>query len=309
MNKITIEEIKENIEFIKEEDILEEVTGGYSEAYKYKIRKPDKQYFLKILKNRENAIERIHEILEVYKKSGIDTVHLVNCGVLKKQDMYYCIYDWIDGNCLSSLIDEKDTDYFYKIGKKLGQKLKILKQLKKEAKYVNKTKDLPNRVQEWLNFLENTPEEIVYRYFNRLEMQDIKEKLVDYIKYFNEEDKCFVHMDIKLGNIMIANEKIYLIDIEDMEYNYDVFNILCWPIGVFDNTRKAECDKFFQKGLFEGFDLQREHFDKQILFMYMAKFCFSAYNKYIRKQNLDQLILYKKAYDKTSQFTKLNKGI
>lgn len=51
--------------------------------------------------------------------------------------------------------------------------------------------------------------------------------------------------------------------------------------------------------------IKDEDFDKQILFMYMAKFCFSIYTKYIKKQDFTQLNLFKKAYNKTKQFTEL----
>lgn len=97
MEKITVEEIRKKIKFIENSDKLKEIQEGFSEAYKYKIEKANQTYFLKLLKNRENATNRIQEILEVYKKSGIDTVNLVDCGILEEYDLYYCIYDWIDG--------------------------------------------------------------------------------------------------------------------------------------------------------------------------------------------------------------------
>lgn len=309
MKKLTLEQIRENIKFIEKQDIIEEVKGGYSEAYTYKIKREDKKYFLKILRNRENAVERIQEILQAYEKSGLDTVNLIECDVLKKQDMYYCIYDWIDGVDLSSLVSKKDQSYFYEIGKKVGEKLKLLKQSKMELKHINKVEDLPTKIQKWFQLLESVPKEIVYRYFKKEEVEVLKHRMVDYIKYFQEKEKCIVHTDIKPGNIMIAKDKIYLIDIEGTEYDYDVFNIICWPVGVFAEGRNGKYHLAFQKGIFEGLALKRQNLDKQILFMYMANFCFAAYGKYTRNQDLNELILYKKAYDKTNQFTKLNEGM
>lgn len=209
---------------------------------------------------------------------------------------------------LEDLIEEKDTQYFYEIGKQVGEKLKTLKQLKMDVKYINQVDDLMTKVQEWFGLLEAVPDEVVYRYLSKVEVEDIKQKMMDYTQYFKEEDKCFVHTDMKLGNLMLANGKLYFVDIEGTEYDYDVFNILGWPVGKFRDTRKGDCEAAFQKGLFEGFDLQRSNLDKQILFMYMAKFCFSTYTKYKRKQDLDFLMLYRNAYDRTNQFTKLDEG-
>lgn len=309
MEKLTIKQICEEIKFIEKNDVIEEVYGGFSEAYTYKIQKADKTYFLKLLKNRENAIQRLLEILEIYKQSDIDTVTLVDCGILEKHNQYYCIYDWINGNKLSDFVEEKDFDYFYEIGKKVGKKLKSLKQLKKEPKYINKSGNLLEEIKKWFASLETVPDDIVYCHFNKKEVEDIKQKMIDYARYFRKEDKCFVHTDIKMGNIMLEKEKVYIVDIEDMAYDYDVFNIICWPIGVFQDTPKGKYDRFFQKGIFEGFHLQRPDLEKQILFLYMAKFCFSTYTKYRRKQEIDSLKLYKIAYDKTNQFTKLKEDI
>lgn len=305
MNKITIEEVRKSIQFIEDDDNIEQVHGGYSGAYTYKIMKKGKQYFLKILKNKENAIQRINEIIDAYKKCDIDTVNLIDCGIIEKYDVYYCIYDWIDGIGLNTLIAVKDITYFYDIGKKVGEKLKLLKQLKTEIKYINMADKLSDKAEEWLNLLNSVPDEIVCRYFNKAELGCIKQKMIDYTKYFDEEDKCLIHTDIKLGNIMIKNEKIYIIDIEDMEYNYDVFNIICWPIGVFEDGKLGECNLAFQKGIFDVLVSNRENLDKQILFMYMANFCFATYGKYMKKQDLNQLALFKTAYDKTNKFTEL----
>ncbi len=294
----------EQISFIKKEDKIEVVPGGFSGALTYKIMKKDEVYFLKVLQSRKNDLERLQEILEIYHKSGVDTVHLVECGNLPQQERYFCIYDWIDGVNLSSFIDQKEPSYFYEVGQKVGEKLKQIKQIKWEAKYIDKF-NLSDKVQEWIALLELVPEEVVCRYFNKKEVQDIKEKMTDYIQYFDEKDKCFVHTDIKLGNIMLDKEKIYIIDIESMEYNYDIFNMICWAIGGYQEGKSGACNLAFQKGILAGFELQRKNLDKQILFMYMANFCFATYGKYKKKQNLNQLNLFKIAYDRTNKFTKL----
>lgn len=302
------EEYKKRIPFLEKTDQLEKICSGFSGAIIYQIIRNDKQYFLKIMKNRPNATLRIKEIRKAYQECNIDTANLIDCGVMEQEDLYYCIYDWIEGTPLSELIKENKVDYFYAIGKEIGEKLKAFEKYKKPTQYIEKAGSLKKRIDDWFKVIDQIPQKEMKKYFTSEQINTIKSKMLVYQKSFDQQEQCLVHTDIKLGNILVKEKQIYLIDIEDMCYDYEICNLIRWPINVFMNDIRGNCEKAFQKGILEilGKEKNEKEIVEQTLFLYMANFCSVVPRKIKTKNKLEQLELYQNAYEQTQGFTKLN---
>lgn len=301
-----IEQIKKEISFIDSNDLIERVTGGYSLAETYKITKQNtnKTFFLKILDNRENAIPRLKEIYKAYQLCDIKTPELIDCGVLEQYQKYYAIYEWIDGVTLKQMQSNEDKTYFYEIGKKVAQKMKLLRNIK--PKFIEKAISLDERIEKWFYLLDEVPEKIKYKYLSKDEVNKMKEKIIEYKDCFNNASKSLIHTDIKQGNIMLVGDEIYIIDIEDMEYDYEIFNMIRWPLNIFANNIQGEYDIFFQKGFMEEFEKDNQNLEKQLLFMYIVSFFVVAHGRYINNKLIEDLKLFRTAFDQTNGFTELN---
>lgn len=301
-----IEDLIKKISFIKADYKLERITEGYSGAFTFKIITSEKNYFLKIMPNRENAINRIKEIIKIYNENNIKVPALVEVNEIEDLNLYYCIYEFIEGQNVNNLAGIKPIDFFYDIGKEIGNKLKVLNSCKIQTNYIDYSEeitDIMKTSEDNFETLFNEEKDTINKYFTNNELKSIKENFHKYATSFNNDKKVLIHSDIKLGNILInENDEIVLIDLERMKYAYPLF-CLAWSIGPFSEKQGNEY-KALHKGVLNSLYLNGNYNKEQMLFSYILKSYDKTYRVYRDNGKLEfWLEWFKRAYDETKGFT------
>lgn len=299
------------LEFIKNTDIIEEIEDGYSGALIYKITRDENKFFLKIFKG-TLGIEKVKQCISIYRKLNIKSLDIVDFGYVDKFDKYYIVYNFIEGVNLKSYTK---TDVFSladvrKIGETIGKELLKLKTYKD---YNNDlfTPDnidiiIDNAKKNFNLLLENQIySNIIFKYFSIKEIDDLKNKLIEYGNIFKDIEPGLIHGDIKRSNIMVnENEEFYITDIESMQVSYDVLNFryqITWSL--FEGSEK---EAEFVRGYFDGIysNNRPENFNYSIIFTIILNFFTESYKRY-RNLNITGFETYvqkcKKLFDKINR--------
>ena len=308
MLNYTIEEIRKQIDFINEKDEIELILEGYSGAITLRIIRKEENYFLKILKNKENAVERIKEIIKIYQDNDIRIPRLIEAGEMKDKLGYYCLYEFIEGENARSLPGKKPISFFYDMGKEIGKKVTRIINNKEETSYIEENKEIDKRVKEAekdFKDLYQKEKKLIHQYFSEEELKAINDKLFQTIEAFREERKMLIYTDIKLGNILIDEKgKIVIVDIEGTKYDYPIF-CLGWSLAPFSDKQGKEC-KALHKGVIEVLAKEGNYSEEQMLFSYILK----SYQKLsdIYKKEKEKLAYWlawvRRAYEETDGFRK-----
>lgn len=307
VKNMELEYIRKNISFIKEEHEISFMTGGYSGAITVNI---NDSYFLKIVDYREGLIKRVKEILEIYAKLNIKTVELVEAGILEKDRKCYFIYKFIKGESVSKLTKSKDIEFFYDTGIEIGNLVYKLKNYNKNTEYIvegiNIIEDAKKIVENIMKIYDK--ESFLREYFSKQEVSQINKKLLEYMESFRGLPKVLIHNDIKMGNIMLSDKKLIIIDIEEMQYNYYIQNIQCALASMYDNAKKYQYRAFYKgvlKSMFKG-EFTND-MSNQIIAMMIWRMYVEIEKGYKNNDN-DKMLTYIKrlrdAYDELDGFNK-----
>lgn len=268
------------MQYIDQYEIIEKITGGHSPAKLYKVKKDGHIYCMKVFVGKLNKedIKISQEICSIYKYIGINSLELIDYGVISDNKFYY-IYNYINAHNFKKYSDENLTEEeVYKFGRIIGKKLKLLKNYCPKQESNLTTVDIVNITalinKKYIALKEDkTKMELIEKYFD---IKDIDKKMEEFNKItetFLYIDKKIIHGDIKRSNFMIDdNYNWYLIDIESTKYSYDVLNyryqITWW---LFKGNRK---EKSFNKGVLDELydDIRPKHFNEQIRYVIMMNF-------------------------------------
>ena len=296
-----MEECLNKIKFMEEGDILEKVSDGYSGALLYVIKRKREKFFLKIFNKTFDykEIDLLKKKLNIYKELNINSLEIIDSNKIGNLDKYYIVYNYIDGQNLKEFTNLKksNSQYIRYMGRKIGKQLNKLREYNKYDKNLFEFKDI-NKLTETIieNFKSMLKDEkiigTIQKYFNKSELKNLETKLKKYKNVLKNIEPKLIHGDIKRSNIMIdKSKKLYIIDVESMQLNYDVMNFLyqmTWALFK-ENHREAE----FVSGYFDGiYNNQRpKNFNEQILFITILNFFNESYHMY-KKLNLDKLNIY-----------------
>lgn len=296
-NEINMKEsFFKDIHFITPNDIVEEVSDGYSGAYIYKITKSEEKYFLKIFKGQltEEKITKIKSVCEIYKTLKINSLEIIDFGNLDKYDKYYIIYNFVEGINLKKYTDTEkfDKNDIRKIGKKIGIEFLKLKQYENYDSDIFPPKDINNIVKTAVDnfnliYEDRTYKERLLKYFQAEELNELKKQLIEFSSLLQKSKVNLIHGDIKRANIMVnKNKELIITDIESMQVSHEVLNFeyqITWCL--FDKNEK---EKEFVKGYFDGIYGNKRplNFNYYIIFVIMLNFFKESYQRY-KKSNID----------------------
>jgi len=289
------------IKFLRDNDKIEDVFGGHSGALIYKIIRDDKNYFIKIFKDKysENKIRKCKEIIQIYNKIDVKTLEIIDYGIVKELDGYYIVYNFIEGKCLKDFTntDEYSLEDVRMYGKYIGEKMLKLKNYKEYSDDLFKFSDIKFKVDTVIyNYFEGLKDkkinEIVTKRFSINDLNILKSKLEKYSKLLYNMKPGLINGDIKRSNIMVdSNKEIYIVDIESMKVDFDVMNFrhqMTWSL--FNGNEK---ETYFVKGYFDGLygNTRPKDFDKFVIFIMIFNF-FEASYKMFKKSKFEKLEKY-----------------
>ena len=290
-----------SLDFIHSSDIIEKMECGYSGALLYKITRNDNKFFLKIFKGQldDFKIAKLKEICSIYQTLKINSLNIIYYDNIS-DNRYYIVYNFIAGLNLKTYtkLNKCSLEEIRQFGKYTGNELLKLKNYKNYDNKLLATEDLfqdiINTLDDFYSLLETENiKNIILEFFSLEELDTLKNKLLEYCNTFKDFSPKLIHGDIKMSNFMIDEHgKIYAIDIEDMQVNYDVMNFkyqMTWDL--FDGNKR---EKEFVKGYFDGLYNDRpEQFNYHIVFVTILNF-FTETKSRAKRADIDGLIDYLK---------------
>lgn len=237
----------DNISFLKNAADIEEITEGYSGAYKYRFNKDNKLYFLKIGKF---AIDR--ELENTLNEANILHPKIIEFGKYDAENNYI-IEEYIEGNNLKEELDHYDCKFIYEFGFKIGEQYRNLRKLHPDIpmtdeKYESYIIEVNKKIDRCKNLLKNN-------HGICLEHTDF----INYIINYLEANKVIVknstlvygHTDIKPSNFLIYNKNIYASDIEHTDYKELSFSMIhSYARNDFKDDKNFSFASGFLEGLF-----------------------------------------------------------
>lgn len=216
------------------------ITKGWSEDKKYKVTKKDHtEYLLRI-----SAIERyetrkaLFAMLEQAAQLDIPMCRPVEFGTCK--DGVYALHSWIDGTDAEAVVPFLPETEQYTLGFESGEILRKIHSI-----------PAPARQEEW------------YLRFNRKtnhKIQNYKacpirfsgdDKIIEYIEHnrhlLRNRPQCFQHGDYHIGNMMIENGKLIIIDFDRFDFGdpWEEFNRIVWCAQISPSFATGQLHGYF----------------------------------------------------------------
>lgn len=220
---IILSELKEKYGY----DIIEDICIGNFSTIKLKASKNNNKFFIKI--KDYNCAEKILEGVKIYNSIGIDTPEIIEQGVLLDNKYFFDAYAFINGYNLKNYLDNHlSSDIVKGFGYNAGYCARLLK----EYRNINTSIFHPVTIQDKINYIRPLFEKFFNSNILNLEsdiynkfLSGLKPSLDNYEKYFINDSMNLIHNDIKPANFILSNNKLYIIDIEGIEYSYNIFDL------------------------------------------------------------------------------------
>ena len=216
------------------------LTKGFSKDKKYIVTNNNNiKYILRVsdisvLEKRKNQFQ----ILEELQKLNINCSKPIEFGMID-DNTCYTLLSWLDGVDAKVAIKDMTDKEAYELGYDAGKMLKKLHDIKidkpKETWYEKYLPKMDRKINNLLNsYLKVPMQEELLKYYQ------------DNVYLMKDRPMCFCHGDYHLGNMIVKNGKIGIIDFDKcgIADPYDELKPFCW------NTMESE---YFETGLIDGY--------------------------------------------------------
>lgn len=265
---MTLNEIKRLIPESQDWVSADRITFGWSGEQKYQIKqKNGNDLLLRILtpeqyQSQENAINFLLECNQISKHIP----KLYSYGETKSTEYYYLLLDYIKGQNGMSVIRNYTNDQQYNLGIIMGKEIKKLHKRYEAKPIPDETKNFIEKTQKCLDYFVSHKNE-----FNFMNNTDIE--IQQFLTKINNRPLVMTHNDFHLGNMIIDNNNIFLIDFNRSCYQdrFREFDSIGWSAkyslefatGILDayleNENKDEFFAFF-KGYISIWQIQMLYF-------------------------------------------------
>lgn len=222
----------------KKFDSITEIDKGYSGDKKYCAVKDGTKYLLRIsprkkYKNRK----KIHKIMQKLAVNDISMCKPLKVGLCK--DGTYILQSWVDGVDAEEHIHNYDENQQYKFGLQAGKELQKIHII-----------PAPKSQQEWETRFNAKMDKKIEMYRNCPIKFDGAEYMIDYLNsnrdLLKNRPQCFQHGDYHIGNMMIENDRIVIIDFDRYDFGdpWEEFNRIVWA---------AQSSPKFATGMIDGY--------------------------------------------------------
>lgn len=218
----------------------EQLTKGFSKDQKLIVESDSgKKYILRVsdislIDKRKNQFE----ILKQLNDKDIYCSKPIAFGILNENSCY-TLLSWLDGVDARVAIKDLSDEDAYLLGVEAGKILKEIHKLEIEEQSISWWDKYLPKMERKINALLESSMQI-----------PLQEKLIkfyrDNVYLMKNRPMCFCHGDYHLGNMIVNNGKIGIIDFDKCGVTdpYDELKPFCW------NTMESE---YFETGLIDGY--------------------------------------------------------
>lgn len=215
------------------------ITYGWSDDKKYCVTdSKNKKYFLRVMSLDK---EKRTKILLSYMKKLSD-LKLPMCTPIDysvNSDGIYLLQSWIDGDNAESVISSFPNNKQYSLGFRSGQLLKIIHSL-----------PVPDDHENWQKFFNRKMDHKIQIYEKYKHVYEKGHYFLEYInenrRFLENRPQSFQHGDYHLGNMIIKDDEIYIIDFDRYDFGdpWEEFNRIVFS---------AQASFYFASGMINGY--------------------------------------------------------
>lgn len=232
---------------LKKFNSLTEIDKGYSGDKKYCAVLDGEKYLLRISPRKKYANrKKIHKIMQKLAAQDIPMCKPLKVGLCKGGT--YVLQSWIDGIDAEEHICDYSQKQQYDFGFQSG---KILQKIH--------TIPAPKNQENWETRFNRKMDKKIQMYSDCPVKFEGAEFIIDYLNsnrdLLKNRPQCFQHGDYHIGNMMIENDKIVVIDFDRYDFGdpWEEFNRIVWGAQVSPAFSSGMLDGYFDNNIPELF--------------------------------------------------------
>ena len=224
--------------------VKKEITKGWSGDKKYYVETTDNQKYLyrtSPLEKKENR-EKIFNLQKELEKFAIPMCNPIAIGT--NEEGVYIVQRWIEGKDAEDVIPLLSIDKQYDYGFDAGKILQKIHQIK-----------APKDIQPWEERFNKKIDRKI-KMFNECPIKfENSDKVIEFINnnryLLNNREQTFQHGDYHIGNMMIENDKLVIIDFDRYDFGdpWEEFNRIVWCAQKAPSFAKGLVDGYFDKNV------------------------------------------------------------
>lgn len=223
---------------------IRRMKGSYSDALIFKCYCEDTKYVLKVMPRGAKTLEKYLCFYNMLNSHGIPNPKVFESGILNEKYIFV-LFEFIEGETWDKVLPLEDYETGRACGRKIAQYFDRLQDVKEERISKFTIKDFNKENLESLNLIYDNEETKFIMPVSKVKLISMLER---FSKDFEEEPLRLIHADIKLGNIMVKNDNLYIIDNENYCYSYEIINFR------YNLTTKFLKDELgLKKGFYNGY--------------------------------------------------------
>lgn len=219
-------------------DSVTEIDKGWSGDKKYCAVKNGTKYLLRISpRNKFSKHYKIHKIMQNLDRKNVSMCKPLKIGLCKEGT--YIIQSWVNGVDAEEHIHDYDSQQQYEFGFQSGKILQIIH-----------TVPAPKYQEDWETRFNKKMDRKIQMYSDCPIKFDGAEYIIEYLNnnrdLLKNRPQCFQHGDYHVGNMMIENDKIVVIDFDRYDFGdpWEEFNRIVWA---------AQASPKFAAGMIDGY--------------------------------------------------------
>ncbi len=224
------------------------IDKGWSGDKKYRVEDIDGNVFLLRISPVEHLESRrtVFEQMQKVEALNVPMCRPIEMGVC--DEGVYMLQSWINGFDAEELIPTLSDDRQYAFGLDAGSILKKIHSI-----------PAPDNMSDWGTRFDAKINRKLDAYGKCPIKYENGQLFVDFIKYnrhlIKERPQCYQHGDYHIGNMMIENDKLYIIDFDRNDYGdpWEEFNRIVWCVQTSPVFAKGIVDGYFDNDVPEIF--------------------------------------------------------
>lgn len=254
------------------DSIIEQDFRGHSRVPCFVVTKSKEKYFVKLYPS--DRVQNLKDIEATYAKLKIPTANIVSVQYLPELDRTFCAYKYITGPTFNELLSQKPLKFIEDLGHRIGEELRKFSQVQGDPAEFQQSLE-----RELADLMQNVRhQKELYNSKNSEKLPEIDldrlERSLNYLKRaIYATTPTFVHSDINLNNVIIHEDKPYIIDTDGGKIKFRALDFRgnCWWGWTGDNVeRERAAYRGIYRGLFR--DQIPDSFHQELAFTMIYEF-------------------------------------